>query len=70
MRKLKAEIQCPLCGKPLKVSLKKNGRISEKDRKVRLKQHIELSRRHQDLRIPPSGSSEKLRQVLENLGLL
>jgi len=70
MNKLKAEIECPLCGKRLKISLKKDGKISEKDKKARLRQHIKLSRVHQDLMLPPSGSSEKLKQVLKDLDLL
>lgn len=65
-----SEIQCPLCGKPLKVSLKKDGKISEKDKRAKLKKHIKLSDIHKDLRMPPSGSTEKLKRVLKNLDLL
>jgi len=67
---LKVENACPKCGKMLKVSLKKNMKISEKDKKARLRQHIELSNIHKNLRLPPDGSPEKLKQVLKNLGLL
>jgi len=35
-----------------------------------LKKHIELSGIHKDLRMPPSGSTEKLKRVLKNLDLL
>ena len=68
--RLKVEIYCPKCGKRLKVSLKKNGKISEKDKKARLRQHIKLSKVHNNLWLPPDGSPEKLKQVLKNLGLL
>lgn len=68
---MKVEIECPLqCGKRLKVSLKKNGVISEKDKKARLRQHIKLSNIHKNLRLPPNGSVEKLKQVLKKLELL
>jgi hypothetical protein len=66
---LKTKIECPRCGQRLKVSLKKNGKISEKDRKARLRQHITLSKIHGNLRVPPSGSPEKIKQVLRELGL-
>jgi len=65
-----SEIQCPLCGTPLKVSLKKDGKISEKDKRAKLKQHIELSDIHKDLRMPSSGSTDKLKRVLKNIDLL
>jgi len=69
---LKIEIECPLlqCGKRLKISVMKNGKISEKDRRARLRQHIKLSNMHKNLRLPPNGSSEKLKQILKNLELL
>jgi len=71
VNRLKVEIECPLqCGKRLKVSLKKNMKISEKDKNARLRQHIKLSNIHKNLRLPPDGSPEKLNQVLKNLGLL
>jgi len=70
VNKLKVEIECPLCGKRLKISMKRNGKLSEKDKKARLKQHVILSRIHENLRLPPNGSSEKLKQVLKNLDLL
>lgn len=66
---MKAEIECPLCRKRLKISLKKDGKISEKDRKAKLKQHIIQSKMHNDLIIPPNGSAEKLKRVLRDLGL-
>lgn len=65
---MKVEYPCPLCGKILKIAFV-DGKISEKDRKARLKQHIELSNLHRDSRIPPRGSSEKLKRVLKDLGL-
>jgi len=66
--KLKVEIECPLqqCGKRLKITAKKNGKVSEKDYKARLEQHIK-SIRHRDIWLPPNGSPEKLKQVLKNL---
>jgi len=66
---LKTEIECPLCGQRLKISLKENGKISEKDRKAKLKQHIIQSKTHSNLWLPPSGSPKKLKQVLRDLGL-
>jgi len=67
----KVKIECPLqCGKRVKVSVKKNGKISEKDKKARLRQHIQLSNVHKNLRLPPDGSPEKLKQVLKKLELL
>lgn len=68
---MKREIECPLqCGKRIKISVRKDGKISENDKKARIKQHIRLSMIHIDLRMPPSGSSEKLKQVLKKLDLL
>jgi len=67
---LKVEIECPKCGKRLKVSLKKNGKISEKDKKARLRQHIKFFKVHKNLWLPPDGSPEKLKQVLKKLELL
>jgi hypothetical protein len=66
---LKAEIECPLCKKRLKISLKRNGKVSKKDYKARMKQHITLSKIHENLRLPPGGSSEKVKRVLRNLDL-
>jgi len=40
----------------------KNGKISEKDRRARLRQHL-TSNKHANLRLQP----EKLKQALENL---
>jgi len=72
VNRLKVEIECPLqqCRKRLKVSLKKNGKISEKDKKARLRQHIKFSKVHKNLWLPPDGSPEKLKQVLKKLELL
>jgi hypothetical protein len=70
VNRLKVEIECPLqCGKRLKVSLKKSGKISEKDKKARFRQHIKSSNVHKNLRLPPDGSPEKLKQVLKSLEL-
>ena len=72
VNRLKVEIECPLqqCRKRLKVSRKKNGQISEKDKNARLIQHISLSKEHRKLWMPPDGSPEKLKQVLKKLELL
>mgnify|MGYP000489319126 CR=1 FL=1 len=62
---MKVEIECPLrCGKKLKISLTKEGKVSKKDYKARLRQHLK-SKRHKDLWLPPAGSTEKLEKVLK-----
>jgi len=71
VNRLKVKVECPLhCGKRVKVSVNIIWQISEKDKKARLRQHIELSNVHKNLRLPPDGSPEKLKQVLKNLELL